>query len=110
MTHVAVLRNPTAGRGRHAETVSLALSALSGPDRTVRVLDAATVDAALVACREAVAGGASALIAVGGDGTVHVGLQAVAGTGVPFGVIPAGTGNDFASECGVPADPLAAAT
>ena len=36
------------------------------------------------------------LVAVGGDGTVHLALQAVAGTGVPFGVVPAGTGNDFA--------------
>jgi diacylglycerol kinase (ATP) len=46
---------------------------------------------------------------VGGDGTVHRVLQAVAGTQVPLGVIPAGTGNDFAVELGIPPDPLAAA-
>ncbi|HEU4422935.1 MAG TPA: diacylglycerol kinase family protein, partial [Pilimelia sp.] len=46
---------------------------------------------------------------VGGDGTLHLGLQAVAGTAVPFGLVPAGTGNDWAAEVGVPADPLAAA-
>ncbi|MBM0240331.1 sphingosine kinase, partial [Micromonospora sp. ATA32] len=34
--------------------------------------------------------------------------QAVAGTGVPFGPVPAGTGNDFAADTGYPADPLAA--
>ncbi len=49
--------------------------------------------------------GVDALVAVGGDGTVHVGLQAVAGTGVGFGVIPAGTGNDFAAELGLPDRP-----
>jgi diacylglycerol kinase (ATP) len=76
----------------------------------VTVLSASTRDEALAACRSAVADGAGALVAVGGDGTVHVGLQAVAGTGVPYGVIPAGTGNDFATESGVPADPVAAAT
>jgi len=108
--NVAVLRNPGAGRGRHADAVNRALAALAGPDRTVTVLSASTRDEALAACRSAVADGAGALVAVGGDGTVHVGLQAVAGTGVPFGVIPAGTGNDFATESGVPAEPVAAAT
>jgi diacylglycerol kinase (ATP) len=109
VTTLAVLKNPTAGRGRNAETVSRALDALGGPQRTVQVLTAPDRDAALAACRQAVADGADALVTVGGDGTVHVGLQAVAGTGVPFGVVPAGTGNDFATECGIPADPLAAA-
>jgi diacylglycerol kinase (ATP) len=110
VSHIAVLRNPAAGRGRHAEAVRRALAALESPQRTVRVLDARTVEAALVATREAVAGGAAALVTVGGDGTIHIGLQAVAGTGVPFGVIPAGTGNDFAAESGIPADPVAAAS
>jgi diacylglycerol kinase (ATP) len=109
VTTLAVLKNPTAGRGRFAETVARALDVLDGPQRTVRILTAPDRDAALLACRQAVADGADALVAVGGDGTVHVGLQAVAGTGVPFGVVPAGTGNDFATECGIPADPLAAA-
>ena len=107
---VAVLRNPTAGRGRHGETVQRALAALAVPGHEVRVLDADSIDSALAACHHAVADGASALVAVGGDGTVHLALQAVAGTGVPFGVIPAGTGNDFATEAGLPADPVAAAT
>lgn len=59
---------------------------------------------------EAVLAGASALVVVGGDGMVHVGIQAVAGSALPFGVIPAGTGNDFARALGLPLnDPLAAA-
>ncbi|SDI13602.1 diacylglycerol kinase (ATP) [Sinosporangium album] len=33
---------------------------------------------------------------------VHLAVQAVAGTGVPLGVIPAGTGNDFAAALGLP--------
>jgi diacylglycerol kinase (ATP) len=69
-------------------------SPLSKADgRTVDILDAGTVEQAEDACRKAVAGGADALVAVGGDGTVHVGLQAIAGTsGRIRGVIPAGTG------------------
>jgi diacylglycerol kinase (ATP) len=85
------------------------LAALERPDRTVEVLDARTVEQALAACRKAVADGADALVTVGGDGTVHLGLQAVAGTTVGLGVIPAGTGNDFAAGVGLPADPVAAA-
>jgi diacylglycerol kinase (ATP) len=108
-SRVAVLRNPLAGRGAHEAAVSAALAALAGPDRAVEVLPARTRDEALAAVQDAVAGGVDALVVVGGDGTVHVGLQAVAGSGVGFGVIAAGTGNDFAQTMGVPADPVAAA-
>jgi Tat protein translocase TatC len=42
----------------------------------------------LAMAREAIGAGAQALVACGGDGTVHLALQAVAGTDVPLGVIP----------------------
>jgi diacylglycerol kinase (ATP) len=106
---VAVLHNPFAGRGRHRHAVEATLRYLSIAGYDARVLAGPTAAAALEAAREAVAEGAAALVAVGGDGTVHLGLQAVAGTGVPFGVVPAGTGNDFAVEVMVPSDPEAAA-
>jgi diacylglycerol kinase (ATP) len=51
----------------------------------------------------------AAVVAVGGDGTAHAALQAVAGTPTPLAVIPAGTGNDLALALGVPRDPLSAA-
>jgi diacylglycerol kinase (ATP) len=51
-----------------------------------------------------------ALVVCGGDGLVHLGAQAVAGTGVPLGLIPSGTGNDVARYLGLPrTDPAAAA-
>jgi len=100
---VAVLRNPTAGKGKHRHGVTAALTAI-GNVRTVKILDASSRDEAAAACRYAVADGAEALVVVGGDGTVHMGLQAVAGRPVGFGVIPTGTGNDFARAVGVPLD------
>jgi diacylglycerol kinase (ATP) len=106
---IAVLANPSAGRGRHRGLLPAVLDALGGDGRTIRLLDAGSGAQAEQACRQAVAGGASALVAVGGDGTVHRALQAVAGTPVGFGVVPAGTGNDFAAGLGVPPDPLVAA-
>ena len=106
---ICVLANPTAGRGRHGDLLSAVVQRLSASGREVRVLEAASREAALEASQAAMVDGTGALVAVGGDGTVHLALQAVAGTGIPFGVVPAGTGNDFAAEVGVPVAPLAAA-
>ena len=39
---------------------------------------------------------------MGGDGMAHLGLNAAAGTEATLGLIPAGTGNDFARGVGVP--------
>ncbi|MGW5454157.1 diacylglycerol kinase family protein [Nocardia sp. NPDC003979] len=51
-----------------------------------------------------------AVVCVGGDGLMNVLLAAVAHTGVPLGLVPAGTGNDLARELGIPTgDPRAAA-
>ncbi|MET8043771.1 diacylglycerol kinase [Micromonospora sp. NPDC005215] len=105
---VAVLANPAAGRGRHRALLPRLLDGLAAAGRPVRVLTAASPGEAEVACRAAVADGIGALIAIGGDGTVHRAMQAVAGTDVPFGPVPAGTGNDFAVDTGFPADPVVA--
>ncbi|MET8234494.1 diacylglycerol kinase [Micromonospora sp. NPDC005298] len=105
---VAVLTNPTAGRGRHRGLLPRLLDGLAAAGRPIRLLSASSPVEAETACRAAVAEGAGALVAVGGDGTVHRAVQAVAGTDVPFGPVPAGTGNDFALDTGFPADPLAA--
>lgn len=106
---VAVLANPTAGRGRNRGLLPQVLHRLAAAGRPVRPLHAHTAEEAEAACHAAVADGASALVAIGGDGTVHRAVQAVAGTAVPFGAVPAGTGNDFAADTGFPVDPLAAA-
>ena len=50
----------------------------------------------------AIAGGVAALVAGGGDGTVNTVAAAVAGTGIPLGVIPLGTLNHFAKDLGIP--------
>jgi diacylglycerol kinase (ATP) len=50
-----------------------------------------------------------AFIIVGGDGMVNLGTNVVAGTGVPLGLIPAGTGNDMARALGIPHENQAAA-
>jgi diacylglycerol kinase (ATP) len=106
---IAVLANPIAGRGRHGDLLPRVLERLGAAGHPVRLLEAHTAEQAEQACHRAVAGGAVALVAVGGDGTVHRALQAVAERPIGFGVVPAGTGNDLAACTGVPLAPLEAA-
>jgi diacylglycerol kinase (ATP) len=106
---VAVLISPGAGRGRARASADAVLAALRAGGLEPRVLSATTGAEAERRAREAVAGGTCAVVAVGGDGSAHAALQAVAGTSTPLAVIPAGTGNDLALALGVPRDPVAAA-
>jgi len=106
---IAVLANPKAGKGRHRGLLPAIVERLKAAGGNVERLEAGTPEEAERAAKAAVAGGAAALVAVGGDGTLHLGLQAVAGTDTPFGIVPAGTGNDFATCLDLPTDPLAAA-
>lgn len=106
---IAVLANRTAGKGRNAHLLDEALVRLAGRGAEPVLLDAHDAPTALAAAQAAVDGGADALVAFGGDGTVHLAVQAVAGTATPLGIVPAGTGNDFADAVGLPADPLGAA-
>jgi diacylglycerol kinase (ATP) len=106
---VAVLVNARAGRGRAARATSAVVDALTAAGVRPRLLAAADRGDAERQAGAAVADGVAAAVALGGDGAAHAVLQAVAGTGTPLGLLPAGTGNDLASALGVPRDPVAAA-
>src|SRR5690606_26162949 len=99
---VAVLANPTAGRGRHRRLLPDILHRLRGSGRAVRSLSATDRRTAERACQAAVADGAGTLVVIGGDGTLHAAVQAAAETKVAFAVVPAGSGNDFAAALGYP--------
>jgi diacylglycerol kinase (ATP) len=106
---VAVLVSPLAGRGKARGLSGAVLDALCAGGLSAAVLPATTRTDAERQAAEAVAGGAGAVVVVGGDGSVHAALQAVAGTATPLAIVPAGTGNDLALALGVPRDPVAAA-
>jgi diacylglycerol kinase (ATP) len=107
---IAVLANPRAGHGRRRGLLPGVLERLGSAGHTVRLLEADDAEEAEKACHRAVLEGCAALVAAGGDGTLHLAIQAAAERPVGFGVVPMGTGNDFAAGVGVPADPLAAAS
>jgi len=106
---IALLANPSAGKGRRAGLLPVIVERLGAEGAVVDVLTGGTAANMAAQAQQAVERGTGAVVAMGGDGTVHLGLQAVAGTGVPFGIVPAGTGNDFAVRLGLPTDPLDAA-
>ena len=106
---IALLTNPTAGKGRGARAAAVALPRLRDAGFAVRDLVGRDADEARELAETAVADGAEALVVCGGDGLVHLGTQVVAGTDVPLGIIPAGSGNDVARYLDLPRTDAAAA-
>lgn len=106
---VALVANPSAGRGRGARLlpkVEALLRSLDVPHRTFVSRDGA--DAERLA-REAAEAGATVVAALGGDGHLGNCANGVIGTGAALATIPAGSGNDFAKHLGIdPRDPLRA--
>lgn len=108
---ILLLANPTSGRGKGARHLDAALPVLA-QSAQVQVVVADTAQAAASQLREQLAQArpGTQLVALGGDGTVHLALQAALAHAVPLGIIPAGSGNDGARAIGVPlGDPVAAA-
>ena len=106
---IALLTNPTSGKGKGAKVRDRALARLRGAGLGVRSLQGRDAGEALDLARQCVADGVDALVVCGGDGMVHLAAQAVASTGTPLGIVPAGSGNDVARYFDIPRkDPDAA--
>ncbi len=97
-----MLTNPAAGVGHAGPAAERAVARLRALGVRVDAHAGRSAQDAGRLAREAVADGVDALAVVGGDGMINLAIQALAGTAVPLGVIPAGTGNDHAREYGLP--------
>lgn len=99
---IFLIVNPTAGRGRASRYLGKLVRAFDTIE-THQILETrASGDEAILATR-AIAAGASILAVVGGDGTCSNVATAIieSGTDCALGVVPVGTGNDFAKTLGV---------
>jgi diacylglycerol kinase (ATP) len=100
--------NPRSGHGSGravAASVALALGAFW----EVRCVETSGPGDATRLAREAASEPADLVLACGGDGTLSQCVSGLMGSGVPCGLIPCGTGNDFARTAGIPLGPERAA-
>ncbi|MFD3594968.1 diacylglycerol kinase family protein [Nocardia sp. NPDC058640] len=103
---VLIVTNPHSGSGRGDGVTEAVLAELSAQGVDVTQVRAPSADSSVAQVRTTLAGPdrPDAVICVGGDGLMNVLLAAVAHSGVPLGLVPAGTGNDLARELGIPTD------
>lgn len=59
-------------------------------------------DTGYAMAHEAAVAGVDLVLAIGGDGTIRAVCEELAGTGVPVGIVPAGTGNLLARNLAIP--------
>lgn len=99
---VRLIVNPTAGRGRAGRSLTRIARAFAAE----RITDIVTTERAGDESRltaEAIADGMETVVAIGGDGTCSRIAAALveAGSSCRLGLVPVGTGNDFAKTLGV---------
>ena len=102
--------NPAASFGRNRAVGPAVVERLVDAGYEVSMLREANFELLRRETESAFEQGTDGLVVVGGDGMVSLGVNLVAQTGVPLGIVAAGTGNDLARGLGLPYDDPAAAT
>ncbi|MCM3656722.1 YegS/Rv2252/BmrU family lipid kinase [Agromyces mediolanus] len=108
--HIAVLANPFAGKGRGRAAAAAAIAGLRAHGAEVRSYEGASAADTAALAAQALEDAPTALVVVGGDGTLSGILEVLLLAGpTPIVLVPAGTGNDLARALGLPRDDAAAA-
>ncbi len=111
MHRVVLIYNPASGQhssGRK-NAVDQALAVFRAQGIEAETMETDAPGSAGILAQQAVDRGCDAIIACGGDGTVHEVLQTLVGTDVALGVIPLGTANALAANLGLHLSPAKAA-
>ncbi len=114
MAKYRIIINPIAGRGNGARAEGLIDRVLGRTGASYDLTETSRPQEAIEQAADAVGQGYDAVVAVGGDGTVHEVVNGLVrastdGEGPALGIIPLGTGNDLAWSLGLPEnDPEAA--
>jgi diacylglycerol kinase (ATP) len=103
-----LILNPSSGRERALEHVEMLSARLRERFSPVEIVLTAGDGDAERAAAIAVADGCQALFVAGGDGTVNEAVNGLAAAGgladTTVGIVPMGTGNDFATTLGIPTE------
>lgn len=111
MRSALILYNPSSGRRKHrrAADVKAVEDILQAAGVHVQTSPTRSAEYAAEQARKAAAAGCEAIIACGGDGTIHDILQGLVGTRTALGIIPLGTANALAHDLRLPMHPRKAA-
>ncbi|WP_051979130.1 diacylglycerol/lipid kinase family protein [Edaphobacter aggregans] len=108
MRKILLLVNPLlASRG--SRDIARVLGVFKQAEVEIELLETGANRAAGGKAKHAVKQGVDAVIVCGGDGTVFDTLQGLAGSEVPLGILPLGTGNILAKNLRIPSKPVEAA-
>ena len=101
--------NETSGNGRSRSVWKRLEAELVRLGTSYDRISTSSAEQARILVRERIdRGDLKAVAVVGGDGTLHGLLPLLAGSGIPLGLIPSGSGNDTARALGIPRNPLRA--
>lgn len=103
-----LIANPASGSGRAGESAVDVAGLLAAGGAEAYVEHTTDSDTVAKLVEGAVAAG-EIVVAVGGDGMIASVAGAVSDADGVLGIVPAGSGNDFARSLGVPTDPVRAA-
>lgn len=104
-----IVHNPAAGATARSQYLRT-LAFLTEAGARVETIDTRRHGEGMRAVSHAAQSGLfEAIVAAGGDGTVHDAAEALVGSEVPLGIIPMGTANVFAREVGLNFSPRAVA-
>lgn len=99
---IVVAINPQASFGRRRTVGPAVVHSLRAAGYVVISLTEPDIEQLRTAARAELATMPDALVVVGGDGMVNLGVNLVGGTGIPLGIVPSGTGNDMSRGLGIP--------
>jgi diacylglycerol kinase (ATP) len=103
--HAWIIRNPSARRALPERRLREAAEPLRRRGWQIELRSTRGPGEAQSLAREAATAAASAVVAAGGDGTIHEVVNGLAGSGTALGVVACGTANVWAGEAGLPASP-----
>lgn len=110
MRRVLLFVNPIFDqRASHREAIGRVLAVLRAAGLSVEVHETLSAQSAGEQARQGIEDGFEAILVCGGDGTVFHVIQGVAGTEIPVGILPFGTGNVLAQNMNLPRNPVEAA-
>lgn len=101
---IRLFLNPTAGRGRAGRRQARIVELLQSENVQVELHNSNAVGDLETQVRNHVNSGSDRIIVAGGDGSVHEAVNGIMRSekDAALGVIPTGTGNDFAKSCDIP--------